>query len=191
MLQRLRLPPVRHRRRRLQDFGDALFVGSPPGSTSCRAAEQRAPPSSAPIGQGYWLSAADGGIFFSFGAVNNGSGAGQFLGPRVGHGLHARRPGYWEFLASGPVAHSGDAGANLGGAQNPSAPIVFGQSTSTGNGYWEFGSDGAVYSFGDAPNFGSPRVLEANAPITVIAGSNPITYVLPTDVVDAEYPLMK
>ena len=64
-----------------------------------------------PDGNGYWLVAADGGVFAYGDAGFFGSQATSHLNaPIVGHGGHARRQGYWLVAADGGVFTYGDAG---------------------------------------------------------------------------------
>ncbi len=154
------------------DFGDALYEGGLPGENIFPTS----PVSGAtayPFGQGanpnnagYWLVAANGGIYSFGNAPNNlGDGLGKIFGNVVALATTPDGQGYYMFLQNGPIAAFGDATQGLGGATNSGAPIVFGQSTSTGKGAWEFATNGAVFSFGDAPFEGSLSIT-LNAPIT-------------------------
>ena len=101
--------------------------------------------------QGYWLVAADGGVF-SFGDA-------QFMAqweptPRCTHRRHHRysgRPGLWLVAADGGVFSFGDAQfyGSMGG-KRLNQPIVGMATTQDGQGYWLVASDGGVFSFGDA-----------------------------------------
>ena len=122
-----------------------------------------------PSGAGYWLVAADGGVF-SFGdAVFRGSVGGMRLNqPVVGMAATPSGAGYWLVAADGGVFSFGDAvfrgspgGAGLG------APVVGLAPTPAGAGYWLAAADGAVANFGDANSFGSDA---GGAPTVAIAG---------------------
>lgn len=108
-------------------------------------------------GRGYWIFAADGGVF-SFGdAVFHGSLGGVALhAPIVGGAATPSGAGYWMCGSDGGVFSFGDAAfhGSLGGIKL-TAPITGMTSSVDGNGYWLLGADGGVFSFGDAPFEGS------------------------------------
>jgi hypothetical protein len=108
-------------------------------------------------GGGYWLVAADGGVF-SFGdATFYGSEGGQPLNqPIVGMASTADSQGYWLVASDGGVFTFGDAAfyGSMGG-QTLNKPIVGISSTPDGGGFWLVASDGGVFSFGDAAFYGS------------------------------------
>jgi lipoprotein-anchoring transpeptidase ErfK/SrfK len=102
-----------------------------------------------PTGRGYWLVAADGGIFTFGDARFYGSAGGFYLGaPVVGITTTRRGHGYWLATANGHVLHFGDARA-VPGVASPS-PIVGLARTATGAGLWLVASNGAVYTSGRA-----------------------------------------
>jgi hypothetical protein len=104
-------------------------------------------------GRGYWLVAADGGIFTFGDARFYGSAGGFYLGaPVVGITTTPRGHGYWLATANGQVLHFGDARA-LPGVVSPN-PIVGLTRTATGAGLWLVASNGAVYTSGRAPYAG-------------------------------------
>ena len=162
--------------------GDANFGGS----TSAPLSEVVTPSvaSSMFVGHGYWMAAADGGVF-SFGDA-------QFYGSVPGvlqPGQHLNKPvvgiqgtgdthGYWLVASDGGVFAFGDAQFYGSLANNHlNAPIVGITPTSDGKGYWMVASDGGVFAFGDAAFFGSvPGVLKPgqslDAPITAIQSTN-------------------
>ena len=142
---------------------------TPSSSARSRASSNRASPSNVPVvgiassptGNGYWVVAADGGVF-SFGdAVFHGSVPGQ-LQP----GQHLNVPvvgaagnglgGYWLAAADGGV-FSFDAAfkGSLGGTVLNACRSPPFSATSTGNGHWMLGGDGGVFAFPDAPFLGS------------------------------------
>jgi hypothetical protein len=114
----------------------------------------------ASTGDGYWLVAADGGVF-SFGdAKFHGSLADDHLNAPV-VGMASSGDGYWLVAADGGVFTFGNAGFH-GSLANErlSAPIVgivpftvgsYAPATSPFHGYWLIASDGAVYPFGLEP----------------------------------------
>jgi hypothetical protein len=114
-----------------------------------------------PDGNGYWLAAADGGVF-SFGDAGfHGSMAGIGLNaPVVSIAATPDGNGYWLAAADGGVFSFGDAGFHgsvAGICLN--APVVSIAATPDGNGYWLAAADGVVFSFGDAPYFGTACTL--------------------------------
>ena len=111
----------------------------------------------APTGSGFWLVAADGGVFAFGTAAFHGSAAGLSLrAPIAGMAATIDGNGYWLTFADGGVFsfgsaqfHGGATGIDLVG------PIVGIATTPDGGGYWLAGSDGGVFSYGSAPFFGS------------------------------------
>jgi VCBS repeat-containing protein len=116
---------------------------------------------------GYWLFAADGGVF-TFGNA-------KFYGSTGGLPLHqpviqmVRTPtshGYWLLASDGGVFSFGDArfyGSTGGLALH--AAIIQMVATPSGHGYWLLASDGGVFSFGDARFYGSTGGLALHAPV--------------------------
>jgi peptidoglycan/xylan/chitin deacetylase (PgdA/CDA1 family) len=106
---------------------------------------------------GYWMTAADGGVF-SFGDAGfYGSMGGKTLdAPVVGMAATPNGGGYWLVGADGGVFSFGDAGfyGSMGG-QVLDAPVVGMAATPNGGGYWMTAADGGVFSFGDAGFYGS------------------------------------
>ena len=123
--------------------------------------------SATPSGKGYWLVAADGGVF-SFGDARfYGSTGGLKLNrPVVGMSATPSGRGYWLVAADGGVFTFGDArfyGST--GALKLNRPIIGISATPTGRGYWLLAADGGVFSFGDARFHGSTGGLRLNQPI--------------------------
>ena len=115
---------------------------------------------STPNGGGYWLGAADGGIF-AFGDA-------RYFGSLVA--AHVRQPvvaisatphgeGYSLVTASGGVYPYGSAHSygQLSG-RRLNSPIVGMASTPDGGGYWLGTADGGVFAFGDAKFYGPDRL---------------------------------
>jgi hypothetical protein len=112
---------------------------------------------STPDGGGYWLVAADGGVFAYGDAAFYGSlGNIHLNAPIVGIAPTADDQGYWLVAADGGVFSFGDAtfDGSLGGT-HLNKPIVGIAPTPDGNGYRLVASDGGVFTFGDAAFYGS------------------------------------
>ena len=122
-------------------------------------------------GPGYWLVAADGGVF-SFGQAGfyGSTGAIHLAEPVVGMAATPDGAGYWLVAADGGVFSFGDArfGGSEGGAHLPGA-IVGMAATPDGGGYWLAGADGSVYAFGDAPARGGTAGGGLAAPVVGIS----------------------
>ncbi len=117
--------------------------------------------------RGYWLVAADGGVFAFGDARFLGSEGGRHLNqPIVGMAATADSAGYWLVAADGGVFSFGDAAfqGSTGGLKL-SRPVVGLTPTATGGGYWLVASDGGVFSFGDARFHGSTGGLALRAPV--------------------------
>ncbi len=134
-----------------------------------------APPVVAPIRNGYWLTATDGGVF-AFGDARffGSTGAITLNKPIVGIAATAPgRPGGYRLVASdGGIFAFGDArffGST--GAIRLNRPMVGMASTPSGNGYWLVASDGGVFAFGDARFFGSTGGIRINKPVVGMAST--------------------
>jgi hypothetical protein len=122
---------------------------------------------------GYWMAAADGGIF-AFGAANfAGSMGGKRLNaPVVGMAATTDDAGYWMVASDGGVFSFGNANyAGSMGAKRLNAPVVGMAATTDDGGYWMVASDGGVFSFGDARFAGSMGGRHLNAPVVGIAAT--------------------
>jgi N-acetylmuramoyl-L-alanine amidase len=126
-----------------------------------------------PDGGGYWLVAADGGVFTFGDAKFLGSeGGAQLAAPVVGMAATPDGGGYWLVAADGGVFTFGDAkffGST--GALRLNAPIVGMAATPDGGGYWLVAADGGIFTFGDAKFLGSEGGTELNAPIVGMAAT--------------------
>ncbi len=130
-------------------------------------------PPPAVSGSGYWLGAADGGIFAFGNAAFYGSMGGQPLNaPIVGLAAAPDAKGYWEVASDGGIFAFGDAAfyGSMGG-QPLNAPIVGLAATPDAHGYWEVASDGGIFAFGDATFDGSMGGQYLNAPIVGLAAT--------------------
>ena len=155
-------------------------AGSPADVVRRSSAATRPPPSSAhpivgtagdPATGGYWLVAADGGVF-GFGAPFLGSTGGTALSaPVVGMAATADGGGYWLVAADGGVFSFGDAtflGSTGGTALR--APVVGIVADPATGGYWLVAADGGVFGFG-APFVGSTGGLTLRAPVVGMAAT--------------------
>jgi hypothetical protein len=129
--------------------------------------------SATPSGKGYWLVAADGGVF-SFGDAHfYGSTGGIHLNqPIVGMASSRSGNGYWLVAADGGIFSFGDAHFHGStGAYHLNQPIVGMRATPSGHGYWLVATDGGIFSFGDARFHGSTGALRLNQPIVGMAAT--------------------
>jgi hypothetical protein len=118
-------------------------------------------------GNGYWLVAADGGIFTYGDAQFHGStGSLRLNKPIVGMAVTPDGGGYWLVATDGGVFAFGDApfyGST--GSLVLNKPIEAILPTQDGQGYWMVASDGGIFCFGDAQFHGSLGGRNLSAPI--------------------------
>jgi hypothetical protein len=122
---------------------------------------------------GYWMAAADGGIFTYGDAGFFGSMGGKPLNePIVGMAATPDGKGYWEVASDGGIFTFGDAGffGSMGG-KPLNEPIVGMAATPDGKGYWEVASDGGIFTFGDARFLGSMGGHPLNRPVVGMAAT--------------------
>ena len=122
---------------------------------------------------GYWLAAADGGLFTYGDAEFHGSAGGLALDrPIVGMAAPSTGAGYWLVASDGGIFSFGGV-PFLGstGGTRLNKPIVGMASTPTGQGYWLVASDGGIFSYGDAAFFGSTGAIALNQPIVAMAST--------------------
>jgi hypothetical protein len=133
-------------------FGAAADQGEPQGPLQRPVVGMEA----TRTGNGYWLVAADGGVFGFGDARFHGSMGGQHLNlPIVDMARTATGAGYWLVASDGGVFCFGDArfaGSTVGVALN--RPIVGMAATPSGAGYWFVAADGGISAFGDARYMG-------------------------------------
>ncbi len=136
-------------------------------------------------GKGYWMVAADGGVFNFGKAAFYGStytlgltgltGNHPLGSPVVGIAPTPDGKGYWLVTKAGHVYGFGDASfhgdaysdglTGLAGSHPLNAPIVGIQSTPDGKGYWLVAADGGVFNFGSAPYEGSDASIHLVKPV--------------------------
>jgi hypothetical protein len=127
---------------------------------------------STPDGGGYWLVAADGGIFAFGDAQFYGSMGGQPLNqPIVGMASTPDGEGYWLVAADGGLFAFGDAGfhGSMGG-QPLDKPVVGMAADAATGGYWLVAADGGLFAF-TAPFYGSMGGQPLNAPVAFVTGT--------------------
>jgi hypothetical protein len=162
-------------------FGDATYHGSIPGIGIAPAGSSSPDRLNAPIvgmvpsadGGGYFMVAADGGVFAFGDAKFAGScpGIGGCSGSAVAVLPDASGNGYWLVTATGNVYAFGDA-VNYGAPGPQSVPVTSAVRTPDGRGYWILYSNGSVAAFGDAANLGGP--------VGFVGGANPATTIFTT-----------
>jgi Beta-lactamase enzyme family len=126
-----------------------------------------------PNGLGYWVVAADGGVFAYGTAAFEGSAGGiQLNAPVVGMAATPDGGGYWLVASDGGVFAYGDAvfEGSAGGIEL-NAPVVGMAATPDGRGYWLVASDGGVFAYGDAVFAGSMGGRPLNQPIVGMAAT--------------------
>ena len=122
---------------------------------------------------GYWMVAADGGVFTFGDAPFEGSlGGTQLNSPIVGMAPTPDGGGYWLVASDGGVFTFGDAVFHGSlGATHLNRPIVGMAATPDGNGYWLVASDGGVFTFGSANFYGALGSMHLNSPIVGVAAT--------------------
>ena len=156
------------------DSGSVLPFGAAPalgGPVTPVAREVAIAPT--PSGDGYWVAAADGGVFtFGDARFAGSTGALRLQRPIVDLAATRSGAGYWLVADDGGVFTFGDARFAGSAAALPlSAPVVGVAATPTGGGYWLAAADGGVFTYGDARFHGSAGSLPLTAPIVAIAGT--------------------
>ncbi|HVE47415.1 MAG TPA: SpoIID/LytB domain-containing protein [Acidimicrobiales bacterium] len=122
---------------------------------------------------GYWVVAADGGIF-AFGEARffGSTGNLRLNAPVLGMAPTPAGNGYWLVAADGGIFSFGDARfAGSTGNLRLNQPVVGMAATPTGNGYWLVARDGGIFAFGDAGFFGSTGSIRLNQPVVGMAPS--------------------
>jgi hypothetical protein len=151
-------------------YGDAATYGSFGGIVLASPAVAMA---ATPTGDGYWLTAIDGGVF-AFGDANfYGSTGGVRLNqPIVGMAATPDGKGYWLVATDGGIFAFGDAGFyGSTGSIQLNEPIVGMAATPDGKGYWLVAADGGIFAFGDAGFYGSAANQNIGTSVTGIAAT--------------------
>ena len=118
---------------------------------------------------GYWLGAADGGVFTFGSATFHGSAVGLHpVAPVVGMAA-SPTGGYWLVASDGGVFSFGAPFFGSLAGQALGAPIVGMAATPEGDGYYLVGANGSVFPFGAAVFRGSMQGDLLNAPVVGIA----------------------
>jgi hypothetical protein len=126
-----------------------------------------------PDGKGYWLVAADGGIFTFGDARFFGSTGGISLNePITGMAATPDGDGYWLVAADGGIFTFGDARYFGSWAnQNLPDPAIGILPTPDGGGYSIATADGVVLALGDAQVYGSLTLSPDATPVSAIIGN--------------------
>ncbi len=140
-------------------YGPATLQSLPGGASSVSG-------SSGGVG-GYWINAADGGVFSFGNAQFYGSTGGMRLNkPVVGIASTHDAAGYWEVASDGGVFSFGDASFHGStGSIRLNKPMVGMAVTPDGGGYWLVASDGGIFAYGNAQFYGSTGSLVLNKPV--------------------------
>ena len=150
--------------------GAAPALGSP-ALSNLRLAQPIVGMTATTDGNGYWLVAADGGIFSYGDATFYGSTGGIHLNkPIVSMAATNDGRGYWLVASDGGIFSYGDAtfyGST--GSIVLNKPVVGMAVTADGAGYWLVASDGGIFSYGDASFYGSTGSIRLNLPIVGMA----------------------
>ncbi|HMC08734.1 MAG TPA: hypothetical protein VKL22_05400, partial [Actinomycetota bacterium] len=153
-------------------MGTAFFsVAASPGEAARSAKHSQVStrnPGHAP--RGYWLAAANGGVF-SYGAASfRGAVSGAISHPVVGMATTPLGNGYWLVASDGGVFSFGLPFLGSTGAIKLNKPVVGIAASPLGNGYWLVASDGGVFNYG-VPFQGSTGSLKLNKPIVGMAAT--------------------
>ena len=151
-------------------FGAAVAV---PGTTLHSLAAPVVGVAATPDGLGYWVVAADGGVFAYGDAAFEGSAGGiQLNAPVVGMAATPDGRGYWLVASDGGVFAYGNASfvGSMGGTPL-NQPVVGMAPSPAGNSYWLVASDGGIFAFAGAPFEGSMGATPLNEPVVGMAAS--------------------
>jgi hypothetical protein len=130
-----------------------------------------APRTDAGAPKGFWVAAADGGVFAKGSAPFHGSaGALPLQRPVVGMAATPGNGGYYLVASDGGIFSYGNATfRGSTGGMRLNQPIVGMAVTPSAGGYWLVASDGGVFAFGDATFHGSTGAMRLNKPIVGMA----------------------
>jgi hypothetical protein len=125
-----------------------------------------------PSGEGYWLVAADGGIFTFGDAPFKGSlGSRTLVAPVVGMAANPSGEGYWLVASDGGVFAFGAPFFGSGARSMFDAAVVGITPVPNGSGYWLVDASGDVANFGSAVFSGEADDCPLPAGIVAIAAS--------------------
>ena len=153
--------------------GDLEAVDESSLMVSPDSAQARQPAASPPPDTGYWMVAADGGVFpFGRDGGYGSTGAIHLNRPMVGAAATPDHRGYWLVAADGGIFPFGNAaGYGSTGGIHLNSPIVGIAATPSGHGYWLVAGDGGIFPFGDAAGYGSTGGIHLNKPIVAITAT--------------------
>ena len=163
-------------------FGDSGFYGSIPGLGLAPAGSPGGGAKlNAPIvgmvpsanGGGYFMVAADGGVFAFGNARYSGScpSIGGCAGSAVAVMPDASGNGYWLVTSTGNVYTFGDA-TYFGAPGSEGSRVTSAVRTPDGRGYWVLMADGSVFGYGDAGNLGGGNGLGGSNPASAIVSTS-------------------
>jgi hypothetical protein len=123
-------------------------------------------------GNGYWLVAADGGVFAYGDAPFFGSLSENHVNASIIDLVpSASGAGYYLVSSDGGVFAYGDAEFYGSAAEAKlNRPVVDMTLNPAGPGYWLLAADGGVFAYGGAPFLGAPLSEQLSAPATAIVG---------------------
>jgi hypothetical protein len=126
-----------------------------------------------PSGDGYWVVAADGGVFAYGDASFFGSAAAlPLVAPVVGMASTPTGRGYWLVAADGGIFNYGDSTFwGPPGRMQLNQPVVGMEATPSGDGYWQVAADGGIFNWNFAPFHGSTGAIRLNQPIVGMAAT--------------------
>ena len=140
-----------------------LATGDSGGRVACGAVTA----TGGTTGHGYWLVAADGGVFgFGDARFHGSTGDLRLAQPIVGMAPTPSGDGYWLVASDGGVFSFGDARfhGSTGGLRL-ARPVVGMAATETGGGYRLVAADGGVFTFGDADFRGAGTMATSPTPV--------------------------
>ena len=119
--------------------------------------------------RGYWLAAANGGVF-SYGNAPFKGSVGALNKPIVGMATTPLGDGYWMAASDGGIFAFNVPFLGSTGDLKLNQPVVSIVASPLGGGYWLVAADGGVFNFG-VPLLGSTGNLKLNKPIVGAAAT--------------------
>lgn len=140
---------------RWPEIVDACTAGSAPAPAPAKGDAVNI--TRTPSGRGYWIAAADGGVFAFGDARFYGSmGGHELAAPIVGMAAAPHGDGYVLAAADGGVFAFGSVKFRGGAADlELVSPIVGVEVDAEGDGYWLLAADGGVFTYGAATYYGN------------------------------------